>query len=288
MTSDKGPVAAPTASFPKSIRQRVLAQLARIRGAWRELRFHMLPRVAVDAGALGICDASRLDALLDPGAVSAEWAEDQQVIRSLGLPEMTGGVNPGDQRALHALALGFRPTRILEVGTHLGCSTVPLALVARRTGAELVTCDVVDVNDEISRPWLRYGSTRSPRSLVADVGCSAHVQFSTLDSLDFLRKVRHEFDLIFLDGDHAAATVYRELPLALRALRPGGYVLLHDYYPENRPLWLDEPPIRGPFLAVKRLQAEGAQFDVMGLGVLRWPTRSGSCITSLALMSRSR
>lgn len=275
-------------SFAKTLGHRLLAPLARIRDIWRHRRFRRLPRVDVDASSLGFLDHLRLESLLDPKAVLAAWVKDQQLIEKLLLPEMTGGVNPGDQRALHALALGLRPTRILEVGTHLGCSTVPLALAARRIRAELVTCDVVDVNDETRRPWLGYGSKHSPRSLISDVGCSAHVQFVTLDSLDYLRKSGREFDLIFLDGDHAAAAVYQELPLALEALHPGGYVLLHDYYPDGRAIWSDDPAILGPFLAVERLRAEGAQIDVMALGTLPWPTRSGSCATSLALVSRSR
>jgi len=282
----RDPIAAGSRSFAQAIRQRILAPLGRIRGVWRGLRFRALPRMPVDARALGTCDGSRLEAWLDPGAVPDEWMEDQRVIKTLGLPEMTGGVNPGDQRALHALTIGLRPKVVLEVGTHLGCSTVSLALAARRIGARVITCDIADVNDETRRPWLEYSSPRSPRSLVEKAGCAAQVQFRTADSLTFLRDAGSEFDLIFLDGDHAPATVYRELPLAMRALRPGGFVLLHDYYPENRPLWSDDPSIPGPFLAVERLLDEGAQFQVLPLGSLAWPTRSGSNASSLALVSR--
>ena len=34
-------------------------------------------------------------------------------------------------------------------------------------------------------------------------------------------------------------TVYREVPLALGLLKPGGIILLHDFYPGARPLWSD-------------------------------------------------
>ncbi len=226
--------------------------------------------------------------MLAPSAVLAQWTEDHKTLAALDLPEMTGGVNPGEQRALHALVLGLGPRAILEVGTHVGCSTVSLALAARRVGARIATCDIDDVNDEAHRPWLRYGSRRSPRELIEEAGCGAHVEFHVSDSLTFLDHAGPRFDLIFLDGDHAAGTVYRELAAAFRALRPGGYVLLHDYYPQNRPLFSHYPPISGPFLAVKRLCDEGADFSVLPLGTLEWRTRVGSTVTSLALVSRGR
>lgn len=273
-------------SVSRAVRGRLLAPLRQVREARRERQFRALPTVSVDAGALGTMDATTLASLLGPEAVLAEWTEDHFLLDALQLPVMTGGVNPGDQRALHALMLGLQPKTVLEVGTHLGCSTVSLALAGRRFGTQIVTCDIADVNDETKRPWLRYGSQLSPKALVARVGCTGSVQFRVSDSLTFLREAGPTLDLIFLDGDHAAATVYRELPLALRALRPGGFVLLHDYFPDCRPLWDDHPPLRGPFLAVERLRAEGAGLEVLPLGALPWPTRSGSTVSSLALVVR--
>jgi predicted O-methyltransferase YrrM len=207
---------------------------------------------------------------------------------------MTGGVNPGDQRALYHLVRALNPSSLLEIGTHLGCSTVNLALAARGptdasngNAAPIVTCDIADVNDPVRQPWLRYGSKRSPAALLELAGCRALVEFRIADSCDYLRSADRRFDLIFLDGDHSAAAVYRELPLALKALRPNGLVLLHDYYPDGEPLWPDDPGLPGPALAVGRLLAEGAPIRVLPLGELPWPTRSGSRITSLALVVRA-
>jgi predicted O-methyltransferase YrrM len=269
-----------------ALRSRLATPLHWIRGVLREREFRTVPRVAADPGALGTLGLSPLAAMLRPDAVLVPWTEDHRALEALALPEMTGGVNPGDQRALHALVLGLGPRAILEVGTHVGCSTVSLALAARRVGARIVTCDIADVNDEVRKPWLQYGSRRSPRQLIEAAGCSAQVEFQVSDSLTFLDHVVAQFDLIFLDGDHAAATVYRELPAAFRALRPGGYVVLHDYYPDNRPLFAHDSAIAGPFLAVKRLRDEGVAFSVQPLGTLEWRTRVGSTVTSLALVSR--
>jgi predicted O-methyltransferase YrrM len=273
-------------SLTRGMGTRLLAPFRRLKEIWRELRFRWLPAVAVDASPLGPMNATMLQSYLHPTAVATEWGEDSGILSSLGLPEMTGGVNPGDQRALYALVLGLRPRTILEIGTHLGCSTVSLALAAKRIGARIITCDLADVNDETRHPWLRHGSRHSPRELLRVAGCEEQVEFRVADSLDFLESTESQFDLVFLDGDHSAARVYRELPAAFRILRPGGYVVLHDYYPENRPLWPDNAPLVGPHLAVERLRNEGGRLEVLPLGELAWRTRAGSNVTSLALVAR--
>jgi Methyltransferase domain len=37
------------------------------------------------------------------------------------------------------------------------------------------------------------------------------------------------FDLVFVDGDHTAAGVEHDVTAALRLLRPGGVLAVHDY-----------------------------------------------------------
>ena len=62
----------------------------------------------------------------------------------------------------------------------------------------------------------------------------APVEFVVGDSIEYLSAIDERYDLIFLDGDHAAANVYRELPLALLRLNQEGVIVLHDYYPQGR------------------------------------------------------
>jgi predicted O-methyltransferase YrrM len=103
-----------------------------------------------------------------------------------------------------------------------------------------------------------------------------------------LREEGEPYDLIFLDGDHRLKTVVAESPAALRRLRPGGFLLLHDFFPGLRPLWPDGKVIEGPQLAVRRLQRAGWRIDVRPLGDLPWPTKLGTARTSLALLGRAR
>ena len=80
--------------------------------------------------------------------------------------------------------------------------------------------------------------------------------------------------------------VYREVALALRLLSPSGRILLHDYYPEGKPLVHKGDFISGPYLALNRVIRECPSIRVQPLGTLPWPTKNDSNVTSLALVVR--
>ena len=103
----------------------------------------------------------------------------------------------------------------------------------------------------------------------------------------FLRAGQDAFDLIFLDGDHGARTVFLEVPLALQRLNSGGMIVLHDFFPGNRPLWRGQHAIAGPWLAIERLRNNGARLQAIPLGALPWPTKAGSNVTSLAVLAKA-
>jgi SAM-dependent methyltransferase len=201
------------------------------------------------------------------------------------------GVNPGDRRALYCLVHALKPSRVLEIGTHIGASTAYIALGLDRQTADgtvaphFVTVDVVDVNDTSTRPWEAFGAPLSPRELLRSIGVE-FVQFVHGDSITYLHSCTDRFDLIFLDGSHAAKTVYREVAAAAVLLRPGGRILLHDYYPQLRHLCPGDTVVPGPYLALRRLQAECTDLAVLPLGNLPWPTKGGATATSLALVGR--
>jgi hypothetical protein len=149
----------------------------------------------------------------------------------------------------------------------------------------LVSVDVEDVNS-LEGPWRRFNLESSPSQMVQDMGCGNLVTFITRKSLEFLEQPPHLFDFIFLDGSHAASIVYQEIPLALRALAKNGVILLHDFFPNNKPLWSSNRRIiPGPWIAVERLRVEGAALAVQPLGALPWATKLGSNVTSLALLT---
>jgi predicted O-methyltransferase YrrM len=235
---------------------------------------------------------SDLQQLLSAKEREVEWQEVQpELAQVIGAADLPGGVNPGDRRAIFSLLRSLAPQSVLEIGTHVGASTIHLITALRLNGLRdpsqnprLISVDILDVNDPARGPWRKHRLPHSPREMAARLGAAGWARFVAQPSLEYLTTSGERFDLIFLDGDHAAKTVYRELPAAFRALNPGGAVLLHDYFPHLRPLWSDGSVLPGPWLAARRLQKEGARFEVLHLGSLPWPTKLGSSVSSLALV----
>jgi len=254
-------------------------------------------RIALARVPRAHCDVSRLGYLTESELASAwgraGWEADGTVRDAAGLPDSAGGVNLGDQRALYQLVRALAPGRVLEVGTHIGCSTLCLALAAARNTAEgrvctIDTVDIRDTNDEVAKPWVHFGARRSPRDTLRSVGLERFVNFHVSDARAWMRQTATQYGLIFLDGNHNADCVYQELPLALSRLAAGGTIVLHDFFPEGRALWRDGYVIGGPWLAISRYAREHAGLRVLPLGELPWPTKLGGCVTSLAVISSAQ
>jgi predicted O-methyltransferase YrrM len=236
-------------------------------------------------------DRHTLKTIFSSQQIDREWPDVEREIAALGTTDKAGGVNPGDRRAIYYLVRYFHPRSILEIGTHIGASTVHAAAALRANQSEdptnpyrLTTVDIIDVNDARSRPWIRHGSTYSPWEMVTRIGVANRVTFVTARSLAYFSSSDIRYDFVFLDGDHSATAVYQEVTTALRVLNPGGVILMHDYFPRLHPLWSDSSVIPGPWLGTQRLKTEGAKIDVLPLGDLPWGTKLNSTVTSLALL----
>jgi predicted O-methyltransferase YrrM len=244
------------------------------------------------------CDLSNLrkksnlsmENLFQSGEIEKQWSNSKKEIDAFRIPDGSGGVNPGDRRAIYYLISYLKPSTVLEIGTHIGASTVhiasPLSLNRKNNGesANLTTVDIMDVNSQTTKPWLKYGTKYSPIDMISKLNYESFVKFVTDTSLHYAANSNQKFDFIFLDGSHAASVVYQEIPMALKLLKPNGVILLHDYFPEMKPLWPDGALLPGPFLATERLKKEGVNLIVLPLGKLPWPTKLGTNITSLALL----
>ncbi len=243
-----------------------------------------IKRIFCDTNNLKKLSRDELSGFFTLTRLNEEWDGASRVVNRLRLSEFTFGVNPGDQRALFYLARAVNANSILEIGTHIGCSTIHLALGLNKDTGRLVTVDIRDVNDPISQPWEKHNSQDSPKKLLEYVKRKDIVEFITADSLCFLPECRERFDFIFLDGEHSPTVVYQEIQSAIKLLNPGGLILLHDYFPDNKPLWPDGSVVSGPYLAVERLIKENSDIGILPLGDIPWPTKLGSRRTSLALL----
>lgn len=228
----------------------------------------LLPRVLGDADA------------------TLTWETDSKEIEKLHPPQdLYGGVNPGDRRALYTLVRALKPASVLEIGTHIGSSTVHIARALKTNMAgHLTTVDVYDVNDPETGSWKKYNLPLSVKATLEQADLADHVSFRTDGAQAFLKKTDLNFDMIFLDGDHSAAAVYSEVSAALRRLSPDGIIVLHDYFPDGKALFPGEPVISGPYLGMRRVMAENKEVHVVPLGELPWPTKLGGNTTSLAVV----
>ena len=253
----------------------------------------LLP-IVCDASSLIHTDEFDLASAFHSAEIQARWTEQARILDRLGIPDATGGVNPGDRRALFSLVQHVAPASVLEIGTHVGASTTAIALALSTLpkllsgdSRRLVSVDIKDVNDPAQKPWAAAGVCRSPAQSIDEIRCAGLVHFVTSASTTFLRTSPSNFDLIFLDGSHLARVVFEEVPAAVKLLNQDGLIVLHDYFPGLQPLWAGEAVIPGPFMALERLRGEGAPLKVIPLGVLPWPTKLGTSISSLAVVTRT-
>ena len=277
------------------LRKTVARTIAPLRLGVREFRdyrvLQRLTREQVDVSALCLLDVVELSERLEDEEIANDWQGDSDALQRVNPPDYASGVNPGDQRALYTLVRGFNALRVLEVGTHIGSSTLAIALACRRKSNEgtvpsITTVDIRDVNHKENKPWAYFGSDASPKEKLKQLALDDLVEFRVGDGHQVLSETSERFNFIFLDGSHQAPIVYREISAAIRSLAPGGVVVMHDVFPYGRRLWPESRQITGPWQAVSRMVSENPALRLLPLGELPWPTKYGGHVTSLAVLAR--
>jgi predicted O-methyltransferase YrrM len=261
-----------------------LAMAARERG-----RLAKIPRGNFDGGRLKALSRAQIDAAFTDETIAAAWQHDlDSIARVMPYADIYGGVCPGERRAIYQLITWLKPRRVLEIGTHIGASTLVIAqALASHGGSDslLVTGDILDVNHPEQGAYKQLG-TLSPRDGLHQLGLEDRVRFVAKPALDLMRELDQKFDFIFLDGDHSAPAVYQEISAALNILAPDGLILLHDFYPAGKRIYPSGTIVPGPFVAARRVHSEFPSLRFMPLGELPWETKQGVKRTSLALVSR--
>ena len=80
--------------------------------------------------------------------IGTNWKDSEDRLGVFAIPDLTGGVNPGDRRAIYYVVSKFKPSSVLEIGTHIGASTLHIAealLVEQKkesSRADFVTVDI--------------------------------------------------------------------------------------------------------------------------------------------------
>jgi predicted O-methyltransferase YrrM len=196
--------------------------------------------------------------------------------------------SPGDCFALFALARAVGATKALEIGTHLGFSTLHLASALARNGTapKLTTVDVIDVNDEVAAHYKSYGVSMSARQRLRALELEDRVEFAVSSSEAFLKRTDETYDIIFVDGDHSESGAYFDIMRSLLRLNESGIIVLHDY---NDPDDLT-PGVRtglyGVYWAIHRLRSHIPDIAVVPLRSIIMPDGETQMPTSLAVVTR--
>lgn len=267
--------------LPKSILRLILDS--------RDLvRLGQVPTLSFDCEKLKPANDFKLTDIFSDQKIRKSWKNNYKEIQAVfGDHSTLGGINPGDRRAIYYLITALKPKKVLEIGTHIGASTLYIACALKNLtySAKITTVDILDVNQD-QAPWRSLGLAMPPRDFAQKLNCLDHISFQVSPALEFMKNADETYDFIFLDGDHSSPAVYREVSMALNLLNPGGVILLHDYYPDAQPLFSNGVIIPGPFRAINRIYKENKNIEIQPLGNLPWPTKLGSRMTSLAVVTK--
>lgn len=113
-------------------------------------------------------------------------------------------------RLLKMLVRMVRPKNILEVGTFSGYSAICMA-EGLDEGGTVYTYEIDDELEDFTRPWIE-GSPVAER-----------IRFIIGDAIIEAPMLGVTFDMAFIDGDKR--TYVEAYEMALRVLRPGGFIL---------------------------------------------------------------
>ena len=132
-------------------------------------------------------------------------------------------VEPETAELLGVLVRAMSATRVLEVGTSNGYSTIWLGDAAEAVGGTVLSLEI-----EADR-------TAQATENVAEAGVGEFVELRTQDAAEALRSFADgAFDLIFLDAERPYYTGY--WPDLIRALRPNGLLVVDNTLSHSKDL----------------------------------------------------
>ena len=102
-----------------------LKRTYRIRYEMKEL--HSRSVLDCDLKNLKSIDDVCLNEMFSSHEIGMEWPDIENKLEMLGSTDGTDGVNPGDRRAIYYLISYWKPSSVLEIGTHIGASTLSIA-----------------------------------------------------------------------------------------------------------------------------------------------------------------
>lgn len=119
---------------------------------------------------------------------------------------------------LYALTKKIQPNLFIEIGSYAGWSSAHI-IEGLKYPAIFIA---VDNLSECAKPDL------IKNILLKQLSIYSHTSFSNQDSTDFLNNFPVKADIIFIDGFHRDGKPLLDVKAAIKALKPDGYIILHD------------------------------------------------------------
>lgn len=180
--------------------------------------------LTIAAGVEFIVPTRNLDAIL-PGASTAEVRMLPRLIRNhpWAMPEH-------ELLTLGAITRMIGPRHVVELGTFQGGSTLVMA-ANMADGGRIVTVDLDPSQRERHEHGLGTGLQEFDLGgLFRGTRYESMIEQRFSNTLDLhAEDLVGQADLVFIDADHSYAFVTRDTAKAMTFVRPGGWVLWHDY-----------------------------------------------------------
>jgi len=129
---------------------------------------------------------------------------------------LSGSTEPWTQQLIAALAKSIEATRILETGTFLGYTTLWLAVALKKQLGE--DGFILSIENDKAR-------ARKAEDLLRKFKPTFVIQ---ADIIDFLQDTIQTYDFAFLDDNHEAGHVDKEIELLKPKMKKGGLICVHD------------------------------------------------------------
>ncbi len=143
--------------------------------------------------------------------------------RALALCNAFGFLFPGELFLIQALVQSLKDDAVVvQIGAGVG--TGSLGMVEMKPSIKAYTVDISEGGP--------FGGLENERNAFAETGLTCPVQILG-DSQEVWRNWNDPIDLIFIDADHSASGLQRDMDGWLQFVKPGGYALFHDYQSVN-------------------------------------------------------
>lgn len=172
---------------------------------------------------------------------SSRWLQSLKEMYAMPI-SFPASVSPEAGLMLHGLVRNLRPRVVLEVGTFLSVSTHWMASAMQAGEGGVVHC-FDDFGPVHRGPWrdaeMLEGRLDWVRDRLGRAGLLDMVRFHPGDSAAQIALAREELaaaggvDFAYIDGDHSVEGMTRDLWAVEPVLNTGGYVMVHDIYPDQ-------------------------------------------------------